>query len=548
MRISVRALMISGFSLITVLVFLLSYGAVHFLNSSFSSLESVLHGASERAIIAEELRVAGLMRAIAARNIILNQEPASREKYKQEAETAHKNVIGLLAHLNEHIDGDADVSQEERNLAQAFWRIEGEYSVVALEIVAVAHSGDPESATALMKEKCIPLLVQLTNASDAYVAYLRVLVTGEEKEAKAKLPEQKMSLLSICGVVIAVCLALGLAITRLLLLTLGAEPMTLSEEAKRVATGDMTPSEIEHRGGVMGSLGEMQERLNGVIHTVKAISQNLSTAAFNMSNQAQSSMNEVNKEKDGIAHIATSIHQLSKTAESVADLCGSAASATQRAVTQAALGRDLSSKAANEIQLLSNEVNRSSDAMILLKAESQSIGGVLDVIKSVADQTNLLALNAAIEAARAGDAGRGFAVVADEVRSLARRTQEATKEIEALISGLRNISDDVVASIERCKKATDNTVVDVQRSGNAVQEILDSIGSIEQMNFQIATATEQQTTVTADINRGINQLNQVADETAKTTENARNLSQQLLSLGESLESNVAMFKLTPESH
>lgn len=544
MRISVRALMVAGFSLITVLVFLLSYGAIHFLNNSINSLETVLHGASERAIIAEEIRVAGLMRAVAARNIILSQTQAAREKYKMLAETEHKKVTDALTRLKEHINGDTDLSPQEKNLAQAFWRIEGDYAVVALKIVSVAHSGDTVTATAMMNEKCIPLLEQLTAASDAYVSYLRDRIAKDEKVAIAELPEQKASLILICGVVMTVCVLLGVGITRLLLVTLGAEPVTLSEEARRVAAGDMRPSEIKHRGGVMGSLGEMQETLNGVIRTVKAISQNLAAAALHMSNQAQSSMMEVNKEKDGIAHIATSIHQLSKTAESVADLCSSASSATQRAVTQATLGRDLSNKAANEIQLLSNEVNRSSEAMILLKAESHSIGGVLDVIKSVADQTNLLALNAAIEAARAGDAGRGFAVVADEVRSLARRTQEATKEIESLISGLRNISDDVVSSIERCKKATDNTVVDVQRSGNAVQEILDSIGSIEQMNFQIATATEQQTTVTADINRGIHQLNLVADETAKTTENARDLSQQLLSLGENLKSNVAMFKLT----
>jgi methyl-accepting chemotaxis protein len=172
-----------------------------------------------------------------------------------------------------------------------------------------------------------------------------------------------------------------------------------------------------------------------------------------------------------------------------------------------------------------------------------SIASVVDVIRSIAEQTNLLALNAAIEAARAGDAGRGFAVVADEVRALASRTQQSTSEIHEMITSLQRAAEDAVTAMGRSRDSGKATGDLANRAGQALDSIAHLIESINDMNAQIASASEEQTSVAEEINRSMTAIaravDAVADDALVGAHTARSLSE----LGQRLRQQVSHFKI-----
>lgn len=155
------------------------------------------------------------------------------------------------------------------------------------------------------------------------------------------------------------------------------------------------------------------------------------------------------------------------------------------------------------IEGMSGDIGKAADAVSQLADEVASVDEVLAVIRSISEQTNLLALNAAIEAARAGEMGRGFAVVADEVRTLARRTQLSTDEVQQMIQRLKLGAGSAVSSMQAGQQATGSGVESSQRTGASLSAITDQVEHISDMNHQVATATEEQSAVTEEINRTV---------------------------------------------
>ena len=185
----------------------------------------------------------------------------------------------------------------------------------------------------------------------------------------------------------------------------------------------------------------------------------------------------------------------------------------QRAKLKAQDGAQLVEKVSEAVQSIREEAGQMTESMRSLGEQAQGIGAIMGVISDIADQTNLLALNAAIEAARAGDAGRGFAVVADEVRKLAEKTAHATTEVRTAIGGIQSGTNTAAAqmdaAVERVTQATGLT----QRSGEALAEIVDMVESAGDQVRSIATAAEQQSATSEEINRAVNSISIIASET-----------------------------------
>ncbi|WP_430691765.1 methyl-accepting chemotaxis protein [Pseudomonas fluorescens] len=237
------------------------------------------------------------------------------------------------------------------------------------------------------------------------------------------------------------------------------------------------------------------------------------------------------------------MNEMTATVQEVARNAEEASEAAVAADQQAREGDKVVGEAIAQIERLALEVGNSTEAMGDLKRESDKIGSVLDVIKSVAQQTNLLALNAAIEAARAGEAGRGFAVVADEVRSLAQRTQKSTEEIEELIVGLQNGTQQVATIMDNSRSLTDSSVELTRRAGGSLESITRTVSAIQSMNQQIAAAAEQQSAVAEEINRSVLNVRDVSEQTSAASEETAASSVELARLGTHLQTLVGRFKV-----
>jgi methyl-accepting chemotaxis protein len=193
------------------------------------------------------------------------------------------------------------------------------------------------------------------------------------------------------------------------------------------------------------------------------------------------------------------------------------------------------------IDSLDSDILTASTSISQLKADSENIGGVLEVIRGIAEQTNLLALNAAIEAARAGEQGRGFAVVADEVRTLASRSHDATQEIQEMIERLQQGVTSAVKDMADVSKRASEGVAQVEESAEALAEISGSVSVINDMNTQIAAATEEQNAVAGEVSRNIEQIHQLSNDSVQSAYQTEQSSQKLMELAENLKIMVEQF-------
>lgn len=390
------------------------------------------------------------------------------------------------------------------------------------------------------------MLNQLVAAVNAYTTFGTQRAMASLERAGAEYAGQRNILIAVSGFAVVIALILSLLIIRGLARALGAEPAVLSTIAQRVASGDIRPiPEVKTaaRDSVLFSLGEMQSSLSRLIGQVHSSSNVISTAAEELSAATEQTRIGVANQRLEIDQVATAIHEMLATALEVARNSEDAANAALSADMQAQAGGGMAKLAITQITRLADEVSKSATAMTRLKQESEHIGGVLDVIKSVADQTNLLALNAAIEAARAGDAGRGFAVVADEVRNLAKRTQGATQEIGKLTTGLQQIAEEAAGMMDVCRGLTDETVIQVSNTGNAVAAIAEMIANIQQMVRQIATAGEEQSAVAEEISRSVTSVRDIADQSAIASEQTAASSTGLANLGSALQHQIGRFQV-----
>ncbi|WP_371133342.1 methyl-accepting chemotaxis protein [Pseudomonas sp.] len=287
----------------------------------------------------------------------------------------------------------------------------------------------------------------------------------------------------------------------------------------------------------------MLQRFSAVIEALQGLTAQIATQSEEMSAVTQQTHKDVERQQHETDQVATATTEMAETIQEVARNAASAAQAAQSADHEAENGEQIVSHTLQAVSSLSSELENTALLINEVESASNSIGGVLEVIRSIAEQTNLLALNAAIEAARAGDQGRGFAVVADEVRNLAKRTQESTAEIDSMILRLQRGSHDAVQAMHNGQNKARQTVTEANQADQALHNIRHAVDTIMAMNTQIASATEEQTAVAHEINRNLVAIHDVAVTTQQAVSHIDKSSHSLAHIVVQLLSMTGRFRL-----
>ena len=253
--------------------------------------------------------------------------------------------------------------------------------------------------------------------------------------------------------------------------------------------------------------------LNAVVgRIVDGSEQVLHAASVSKENGQKTSVN-LDKQNTETDQIAAAINQMSATVNDMSNNTKSASEAAAEAQDATSAGMETVGKTVDAIQHLAKQLSEASSVISKLEEHGKRIGAVSDVIQGIAEQTNLLALNAAIEAARAGEQGRGFAVVADEVRALAQRTQESTSEIQDVISQIQNGTQQAVDAMARGTSLSEECVSSAEQAGDVLRRSQKLVSDINDRNHQVATAVNEQATVSNEMNGNIQSISELSLKT-----------------------------------
>ncbi|MCK8082118.1 MULTISPECIES: methyl-accepting chemotaxis protein [unclassified Vibrio] len=319
------------------------------------------------------------------------------------------------------------------------------------------------------------------------------------------------------------------------------------DAANQLAEGDLTVdvgiTSKDETGKLLDAVQNTANRLTQMISTISNASSELASASEELAVVTEQTSKGISQQETETEMVATAMNEMATTVHDVADNAVKASDAANQADTEAISGSQVVQQTIASINSLSERVNDSSVKLDDVEQEVVNISKILHVIREIADQTNLLALNAAIEAARAGEQGRGFAVVADEVRSLAARTQGSTSEIQSIIEQLQMGTQSTVEAMKQGQIEADNCVNQANKASMALEEITNAISVINDMNMQIASASEQQSTVAEDINRNVVNVKRIAEENSLAAHQTNSSSTEIARLAEGLGQLVSEFKV-----
>ena len=503
---SLRAQILALLSGSLVAMLLIALACFYLLSSGVQSYRQLIEGPLHTSQLIDEANLQFKIQVQEWKNVLLRgKQPADRDKYWQQFQARQGDVQNILGELSRQPAIEPALKARIDSLRDAHRALGSSYQQ-GLEAYRAAGA-DPAAGDNAVKG------VDRATSEQMSELVNELRQRGNQQSTAISNSAERTVLLGIVVMLIS-GLLIGLFSLWLVNRHLVQPIQRLIEYVAQLSQGRFSARVANDRQDELGRLAlaanTLRDFLAETFARLQRSATDLDSASGELNEIAGQMSHGTNEQFSRTDQVATAMNEMSATAQEVARHAADAARAADDADQSAQQGEQVMQSTIDAITQMRGEIANTATVIRRLETDSGRIGKVLEVIRGIAEQTNLLALNAAIEAARAGEAGRGFAVVADEVRSLAQRTAASIIEINQIIQSVQTGAVDAAQAIESGQSRSDESVEQVTRAGAMLERITESVEAIRDMNRQIATAAEEQTSVAEDISRNLTEITSIA--------------------------------------